>query len=311
MYTKIVYLINSFIWFLQDFINLFKRNKIFICGFFKRERNCFISNNWGDDINISFIEYITDFHVLVINNSHLYRFCTPQNYSCIGSVIGYFTNSKTIIWGSGLISEDMEIPEKPAKVFSVRGPLTRNVLLKHGIDCPPVYGDPALLISRFYKPKVEKKYKLGIIPHVVDANNKFIQEFSKINSDVIVISMSKYADWHEIPDKICSCEKVLSSSLHGLIISDSYGIPNLWVQFSENIVGGLFKYLDYFKSVNRNDTKPLMINSLMQLEELYENNQYQLAKNIDYLSILTSCPFKDHIKNLNYYAENINNSTSI
>ena len=246
---KLVYFFDCVIWLIQDAVNLLRRNNIFICGFYKRGRKGYLNNNWGDDINISFIEEITNLKVCVINNSHLFRLIKVKNYSCIGSVIGYFTNSKTTIWGSGLISEDMKIPFKPVKICSVRGPLTREKLLQKGIECPAVYGDPALLVSIFYSPKVEKKYKLGIIPHIIDANNINLKIFAEKHPEVLIISMSDYNDWHEIPDKICSCEKIISSSLHGIIISDSYKIPNLWAQFSNDIVGGTFKYRDYFGSV--------------------------------------------------------------
>ena len=51
----------------------------------------------------------------------------------------------------------------PQKVLAVRGPLSRNYLLENGVDCPDVYGDPALLFPKYYKPHIYKKYKLGII----------------------------------------------------------------------------------------------------------------------------------------------------
>lgn len=305
------YLIDCIVWLFQDFFKLFDSNIIFICGYFKRNRWEFVHHNWGDDINILFLQSISDFKVHVLNNSHLYRFILPPNYSCIGSVIGYFTNKKTVIWGSGLVSADMEILHKPNKICSVRGPLTRKVLLDRGISCPPIYGDPALLISRFYTPNIKKKYKLGIIPHVIDVDNTYLKMFKDKHPDVLIISMSDYTDWRDIPDQICSCEKIISSSLHGLIISDSYSVPNLWVKFSDKIIGGNFKYLDYFCSVNRAETEPVYIDSLERLENISLDNRFTLAQNIDYLSILEACPFKKHICDYETIAKNINNSSCI
>ena len=127
-----------------DIRKLFLPNKLFLNGYFKRTNgDIILNNNWGDDINISFLQDISDFNILVKNTSLLYRYLPIKSYNCIGSLIGYYTDKNTYIWGSGIISEDMPIPYKPVKVYSVRGPLTRKVLLDHRIDCPEIYGDPA------------------------------------------------------------------------------------------------------------------------------------------------------------------------
>ncbi|MBO6272269.1 hypothetical protein J6O48_05745 [bacterium] len=53
-----------------------------------------------------------------------------ENYLTIGSIISdTFVDNKTIIWGSGIISENRGFTKKPYKILAVRGPKTRNVLL--------------------------------------------------------------------------------------------------------------------------------------------------------------------------------------
>ena len=115
------------------------------------------------------------------------------------------------------------------------------------------------------------------------------------HDDICLISMSKYDKWTDIIDKICSCEFIVSSSLHGLIVSDSYNVPNLWASFpKDNINGGLFKYKDYFSSVGRNESAlPIGIMSLDELGDVYnkvESFEYD-SPVIDYEMILNSCPF--------------------
>lgn len=279
---------------IYDALSLFRPNKIFVYAYVRRQGLGYARNNWGDDINISMLEEISDLKVLIMNRSRLFSHLPVKTYSCIGSILGECYGKKLEIWGSGCRSEKSRLKVVPAKVHSVRGPLTRQVLLKQGIDCPETYGDPALLVSRYYRPKVEKQYKFGIIPHYIDEKNPLVKAIIS-RPDVLVISMADYKHWHDIPDAVCSCEMILSSSLHGLIVADSYGIPNAWVHFSDNIAGGSFKYLDYFASVGRDVPEPVRIESSEDLDATLQNESlFTVAKNIDFESIINACPFKEH-----------------
>lgn len=279
-----------------DAMSLFKRNKIFVYAYVRRQGLGYARNNWGDDINISMLEEISNLKVLIMNRSRLFSRLPVKTYCCIGSILGECHGKKLEIWGSGFRSEKSRLHVMPAKVHSVRGPLTRQLLLDQGFDCPPVYGDPALLVSRYYRPQVPKRYKYGIIPHYIDEKNPLVKAVIS-RPDVLVISMADYKHWHDIPDAVCSCEKILSSSLHGLIVADSYGIPNAWVRFSDNIAGGSFKYLDYFASVGRDVPEPVRIGSSEDLEAaLQDESLFTVARNIDFESIINACPFKEHLR---------------
>ena len=275
-----------------DILSAFRGNKIFVCGFFSRRGYKYLHNNWGDDINIYFLEELLNKNILIKNTSYLFRFLPITNYSCIGSIIGRSTDRYSIVWGSGLISENT-IVKHPLKICSVRGPYTRQALINQGLDCPPVYGDPALLVSRFYKPLHKKRYRIGIIPHYSDENNQFLKTYVSKHDDVLLISMSNYTNWREIPDAICSCDCIFSSSLHGIIIADSYGIPSARLVFSDDIVGGDFKYRDYYASVNRTYVSPIVINSDLDLDSLNPTtDNLDVASNINYQEIINACPFK-------------------
>ncbi len=47
------------------------------------------------------------------------------------------------------------------------------------------------------------------------------------------------------------CDEIISSSLHGIVIAEAYGIPCKWILYGNEIEGGEFKYQDYFLGTNR------------------------------------------------------------
>lgn len=240
--------------------------------------------NFGDALNPILLNKLTNKKILWVNRNYYNR-----NYlMCIGSILQK-ANSNTLVWGSGFISEDAVLSEKPKKIYAVRGPKTRNKLIDLGIDCPEVYGDPALLMPKFYFPLIKKKYKLGIIPHYVDANNKNLEKF-KNNNDVLILDI-KMSNHLEFIDLILSCEKIVSSSLHGIIIADAYNIPSIWIEFSNKVKGNGFKFLDYFESVKRIDSKAYKFCKETEVNDLLNLfYSYEIDINLD--KLIKSFPFK-------------------
>lgn len=222
--------------------------------------------NWGDDLNIWLLSLISGKHVVDCKSVLLWQH--DKNYICIGSIIGNYENNNSVICGTGAISENVQVKKNPKIILSTRGKLTQKLLLDQGLKVPEIYGDLALLTSKYYVPKQRKKKRLCIIPHYVDFENEVIQEYKEtFQNEIEIVNLSNYNAWTEIVDKICSCDCVISSSLHGLIVSDSYNIPNIWVSFSDNIKGGNFKYLDYFSSVERDQKEPICIRESKDIEK--------------------------------------------
>ena len=58
-----------------------------------------------------------------------------------------------------------------------------------------------------------------------------------------------------------SCEAIISSALHGLIAADSFFFPNRWIKLSDNLMGGDFKFNDYY-SVYDIDIQPLDLRNI-------------------------------------------------
>lgn len=102
---------------------------------------------------------------------------------------------------------------------AVRGPLTRELVQEYGHKCPEVYGDPAILMPLIYQPKVEKKHDLLVIPQFVTES-----EFRKNHPNLYMVSMNTN-DYKSVIDAIVSSKMVITSSLHGIILAEAYGVP--------------------------------------------------------------------------------------
>lgn len=250
-----------------------------------------MSRNWGDDINYHFLKRVTRKNIIPYDQSVLANRRHKTCYMCIGSTITFNHVDETIVWGAGVIDPNNPLKHKPAKVLAVRGPLTRNYLLENGVECPEIYGDPALLIPLIYTPKVTKRYKLGIIPHYDDYDNPFLAHL-KNDESILFIKMEGYKKWTDILDQIVSCDYIVSSSLHGLIMSEAYGIPNLWAEISGNLMGGHYKFHDFFMSIGVDRDNPYILKNDTTKEELLETKSAYRVGHIDLSKLVQTAPFK-------------------
>ncbi len=209
-----------------------------------------------------------------------------------GSILAHVTKN-CIVWGSGIISKQDNVEE--ASFLAVRGPETYDYLINKGYSVQKVFGDPAIVLPKYYNQKVEKQYELGIIPHYIDYIK--VNNWYKDDKTVKVINLLNN-DVEAVVNEILSCKQVLSSSLHGVIVSHTYNIPAVWIEFSNKLSGDGVKFVDYFKSVDMEPYQPSQylekIRSI-QVEELFNKYQSLPKKNvINILSdkLLSVCPFK-------------------
>ncbi len=172
----------------------------------------------------------------------------------IGSIIQWYSSERCIVWGSGIISRAGKF--KKSKFLAVRGVYTQAKLRELGFDSPKVIGDPALLLPIIYTPKLLKHYNIGLIPHVfhfIELKDKFKQE------NILVINLNS-PDIENIIDEINSCDLLISTSLHGLIVSHAYNKKAIWCEFdNKKLSDDNVKFLDYFSSVEIPEYDPLMI----------------------------------------------------
>lgn len=142
-------------------------------------------------------------------------------------------NNSVCIWGSGA-GWLHDMPNN-FDILAVRGLLTARCL-----DIGAVIGDPGILVSRLF-PKLPAKYDIGVVRHFIDDNEYPFAD--------IVIDATE--DPITVINKISQCRTIMSSSLHGMIVANSYGIPAMRIA-RDDVISGDFKWLDYESSLTKN-----------------------------------------------------------
>lgn len=155
----------------------------------------------------------------------------------VGSVL-HFAQPGDVIWGAGVNGKVRQKLARDLDVRSVRGPLTRAVLLAHGVRVPAVYGDPALLLPGVL-PEVRREPS-GEVLVVPNLNEMRAYEEGNV--------LSPLGDVREIVQRIVNAEFVVATSLHALIVADAFGVPSRpLVPRAEHP----FKYVDYYAGTGR------------------------------------------------------------
>lgn len=238
-------------------------------------KNCF---NFGDMVTPMLLK-----HYCPDGNIDLADTANNADVFSTGSIIHHIPKDRfTIILGSGLIkSEECNIPS--AIFYAVRGMLTKKNL---GITEDIPLGDPALLLPLVYTPPTlqHAKKPIGIVPHYVHYASACLDAF-RYDEHYKIINVR--AETKYVIDEICSCSAIISSSLHGLIVADAYGIPNKRLIFEGfPLVGEDFKFNDYFSSIGRNGEAanyitPAQITNNPEFRCDYFNNIPEVQKKLD------------------------------
>ena len=210
-------------------------------------------HNAGDMFNINIMRYLgLEFKKVRATNANTYCIGSILNSIVVQPKLNNQKNKICNILGAGFsnIPEQSEILAKNIKVYALRGKLSKEILenlTQKNIDC--ILADPGLLVSYLYPYYTTTKlHKVGIIPHFEDKNDILLKniQLNKYNYKIIDIE----DDIETIAKDINCSECILSSSLHGLIFSDSFGIPNRQISLSKK--KNNFKYKDYYSSFNQN-----------------------------------------------------------
>ena len=209
------------------------------------------NGNLGDTLGPVIYKWMLDQHGI---KPDLVTKKTYHLYTC-GSLVGvgYFNAT---IWGSGAHI----VPNIKSLLYlngirkydirAVRGPVTRRILLDCGYDCPEVYGDPAIIMPLIYNTDtIEKKYDVSVVLHYYLKNSV---EYQIDGCHYIDIETSNYK---KFIDEVKASKLIISSSLHGIILAEAYGVPAIFLNTGGYVDRALMKYYDWYFSTNRWNVK--------------------------------------------------------
>lgn len=194
--------------------------------------------NVGDLLNLYMVPEITG-RVVLKSYSQSFRYLMA-----IGSILEG-AGPRSVIWGSGSINgAGPKRPVKADQIHALRGKKTLALMEEFcGAPLDVPLGDPGLLMPMFHDPTVEVDKRVGIIPHHSEKDiGRQIAQLLPEDHLIVDVALEPEAFIRQMK----RCRVIVSSSLHGLILADAYAIPNKWVSLSERLMGGDWKFNDYY-----------------------------------------------------------------
>lgn len=219
--------------------------------------------NFGDRITHDIVAHISGRPVLA---------SPPENADlfALGSIMRFVAKATRnphpvmapAVWGAGIMGlSGPDVRVENIHFAAVRGPLTQTLL-----DLPQVaIGDPGLLITDVVPPAA-KTSAIGILCHVTDTPAADVVDSLTADGRFSFIEVGT-EDHLRTVREISACAHVISSSLHGLIVADAYGVPNSWMVNSRIHNAAAFKFHDYALSVRRLLNRPFRLDEVQPLAD--------------------------------------------
>ena len=204
--------------------------------------------NLGDALSPVMVSFLSGLPV-----NHVASKSDQVRLAAVGTIGHMFSGGDVSFWGTGTSphlnpneAAGEKIPysvprDTKMTVYATRGPFTRN-LLAPDVSGPAVYGDPLWLLPRFHTAPVEKRHELGVILHLSELADRSYHAVPKPDhlryklspedagsiKLINTVTPTTVEALRERLDDILSCKRIVSTSLHGMVFAESYGIPCLY-----------------------------------------------------------------------------------
>lgn len=183
------------------------------------------SSQFGSPLCISLIERMVG-EPIIAYQTETYM----KKLLAFGSILT-MAKDGDVIWGTGINGIDLDLYKfSTLDIRAILGPLSREFIQEQlNIPCPEVYGDPRLLLPYFFP--------------------EFVKKENPSQEYIIIPPHAERDPWDEIIEKILDSKFVISSSLHGIVVAESFGIPARLLRSDDE--ESLFKYQDYYLGTGR------------------------------------------------------------
>ena len=232
--------------------------------------------NFGDALNVPLVRDLFGFEVRKSKPKKCRAVFIGSRFSLfLGNKLNFWQNVRKClrpfvkVWGTGIYEPEKKplFAHRRFKIYALRGKITLERLKKYtGKKLEnTILGDPGLLAARLIDTtKIEKKYDLGIILHLVDEGNSLVDKIKVPNAKIINIHLPP----HDFMESVAECRNIVSSAMHGLIASDSLGIPSARLILSDKIVGGEYKFNDYYSVFDLDSHTKIDLNEIDEFNDL-------------------------------------------
>lgn len=199
--------------------------------------------NFGDSIAPLLLEHFSD-------GTPVYAPAADSEVIVTGSILHHMpANWRGTVLGAGSLYTYSKVPAY-AKYLAVRGPMTLGIVAAYQKVRDIALGDPGLLAGELVGPQ-PRTTKIGVVPHWSD-HDLWYKELSKIPATAkIPLLIDPAGDPLEVIRQIGSCNRIVASSLHGIILADAFGIPRR-IEMTPQFVkeGGDHKFRDHCAAVS-------------------------------------------------------------
>lgn len=190
--------------------------------------------NWGDLLTALLFKHFCELETV-------WAPAPEAQIAAVGSIIEHLPDGFTgKIVGSGKLHSESLLPVGRGRILALRGPLTAR-----GVRGDFCLGDLGLLANELVRIET-KTHKLCLVPHWSDQKLATREEFLRF--DPVVVDPT--GDPLDAIRMIGESEKVVTSSLHGMIVADAFHIPRR-LEFAPRLAaeGAVFKFKDHCGTV--------------------------------------------------------------